>query len=121
MRGTSIAVHVRSGVYTGETYPEWVASTCQVPKLDASATVEDGWCNVAVVNIDAEKDLESEFKGVREGSEVQVYRIGGEGTALGDVNLAGKEMVGIREGRWDGRGGRFVFERHSFTLLRWKI
>jgi alpha-N-arabinofuranosidase len=121
MRGTSVAVHVRAGTYTGETYPEWVQSTCTVPKLDVSAAVEDGWMNVAVVNVDEEKNFETEFTGVADGSDVFVYKLGGEGSSLTDVNIGTKETISIKESKWDGKGGKFVFEKHSFTLLRWKI
>jgi alpha-L-arabinofuranosidase len=122
MRGTSVAVHVRSGVYRGETYPEWVASTCVVPKLDVSASVENGWINVAVVNVDEDKHLEAEFPSVKSGTEVFVYKVGGEGCQLTDTNWGvDMEMISIQESKVNGIDGKFVFEKHSFTLLRWKI
>lgn len=121
MRGKAVACHVRAGVYKGETSPEWVETTVTIPKLDVSAAVEDGWMNVAVVNVDEEKSLETEFNGLGDGKDVFVYKLGGEKFNVGDTNMGGKEVIGIQESKWDGKGGRFVFEKLSFTLLRWKI
>jgi alpha-N-arabinofuranosidase len=121
MRGQAVACHVRAGVYKGETYPEWVQSTMTIPKLDVSAAVEDGWMNVAVVNVDEEKSLDTEFSGIGEGKDVFVYKLGGEKFKVNDTNMLGTEVIGIQESKWDGKGGNFVFEKHSFTLLRWKI
>ena len=36
-----------------------------------------------------------------------------------DNNVEGSEKVFIRESKWVGKG-KFTFEKHSFTLLRWK-
>ncbi|RMJ19151.1 putative alpha-L-arabinofuranosidase C [Fusarium euwallaceae] len=121
MRGKSVAVHVRSGTYEGPTWPEWIESTCKVPNLDASAAIdEDGWMNVAVVNSDEEKTLSTKLDGIKVGTEVQVFTVGGETFCASDANSEGNERVRIRETTWTS-GESFRFERLSFTLLRWKL
>lgn len=124
MRGRSIAVHVRCGAYRGKTNPEWIETTCTVPKLDVSATVDGEWVTVAVVNVDEEHSFETELAGVAPaGGEIQVFKVGGEGHSLKDVNQEGKEIIKIEESTLKGQEQikKFVFERHSFTMLRWKI
>lgn len=125
MQGRSVAVHVRAGTYDGRTYPEWVQTTMTVPKIDVSAAVSgDGWINVAVVNVDKEKGFDTAFSAgldPAKGAEVFVYTVGGNGCSVEDLNLEGKEMVSIKESKWDGKGGKYTFEKHSFTLLRWKL
>ncbi|KAI8663894.1 Zn(2)-C6 fungal-type domain-containing protein [Fusarium keratoplasticum] len=121
MRGKSVAVHVRSGTYEGPTWPEWIQSTCVVPKLDASAAVDyDGWMNVAVVNSHEEQTLSTKIDGIKAGTEVQVFTVGGERYRASDVNSTDDERIGICETTWTS-GESFKFERLSFTLLRWKL
>ncbi|CZR54882.1 related to alpha-L-arabinofuranosidase 1 [Phialocephala subalpina] len=122
MRGKALATHVSAETYSGRTFPEWLASTRELPLLDVSAAVsDDGWVNLAVVNIDEERDLETSMpEGVGKNSEVQVYVVGGKENGIRDYNTQGSEKVSIRESRWNGRGAKFIFERRSFTLLRWK-
>jgi alpha-L-arabinofuranosidase len=124
MRGRSVAVHVRCAAYRGKTNPEWVQTTCDVPRLDVSAAVDGGWVTVAVVNVDAEHSFETELAGVAPADgEIQVFKVGGEGNTLKDVNEEGNEIVTIAESTLKGQEQikKFVFERHSFTMLRWKI
>jgi alpha-N-arabinofuranosidase len=83
-----------------------------------SAAVEDGWVNLAVVNLCAERGWETEIKGVPEGREVQVYLVTGEG--LGDVNTEEETSVEIKESTWVAEE-RFTFLKHSFTMLRWRL
>ena len=122
MRGKALATHVSAETYTGRTFPEWLASTRELPLLDVSAAVsDDGWVNLAVVNIDEERDLETNMPvGVGEKGEVQVHVVGGRENGIRDHNTQGSEKVSIRESSWDGRGAKFTFERRSFTLLRWE-
>lgn len=122
MRGKALATHVCAETYTGRTFPEWLASTRDLPLLDVSAALsEDGWVNLAVVNIDEERDLETDVptdSGAN--GEVQVYTVGGRQNGIRDNNTEENKKVSIHESTWDGKGGKFIFERRSFTLLRWK-
>jgi len=52
---------------------------------------------------------------------VQVFKVGGEGLGPWTTNTWEKrEEVGIRESVWKGEG-KYVFERCSLTLLRWRV
>lgn len=123
MHGKTVAVHVRTGSYKGKTNPEWIESTVVVPKLDVSAALDGEWLNLAVVNIDEEHSFATEIAGVAPPSgDVQVFKVGGEKFNLKDVNRQGEETIGIVESTIKGADvNKFVFERHSFTLLRWKL
>ncbi|KAL6412524.1 alpha-l-arabinofuranosidase [Ilyonectria robusta] len=121
MRGKSVSVHVRTEAYQGKTFPEWVESTCVVPKLDVSAAVDDGWTNVAVVNTDDTKSFATQFVGIEKGVEVQVFSMGGEEFVATDANSEEDEKITIRESTWIATGDVYTFERLSFTLLRWKL
>ncbi|KAJ4288914.1 hypothetical protein N0V90_011255 [Kalmusia sp. IMI 367209] len=117
VRGHSVAVNVRAPEYTGRTNPPWIRGTIETPLLDVSAAVsDDGWVNLAVANLSEDEDYEVDVQGVRKG-EVEVHSVGGWG--VGATNEAGKEVVGIEERKWDGEG-KYTFEKHTFTLLRWK-
>lgn len=116
MRGSSVAVGLRAGEYTGDTHPAWLRSAVNTPWLDVSAALsDDGWVNLAVVNIHEEKDFETEIRGAV--SQVEVHSVGG--SALDVVNTAEKQEVGITESKWDGKGA-FTFPKRSLTILRWK-
>jgi alpha-N-arabinofuranosidase len=118
MRGSSLAIHVRSVAYEGKTFPSWLASTMELPLLDVSAAFsDDGWMNLAVVNI---SETETMFTNLPERtSSVAVFVVGGKENHITDNNQAGAEKVFIRETTWNGKG-KFAFEKHSFTLLRWR-
>ncbi|KAH7134561.1 glycoside hydrolase superfamily [Dactylonectria estremocensis] len=121
MRGKSVAVHVRTGTYQGKTFPEWVETTCTVPKLDVSAVIDaDGWMNLAVVNSDETANLSTQLASIEKGVEVQVFTLGGEKFVATDANSPKDEKVGIRESTWAATGNVYTFERLSFTLMRWK-
>jgi alpha-N-arabinofuranosidase len=116
MRGWTIGSHVSSGTYEGETSPVWLRGAMQTPWLDVSATIgEDGFVNVAVVNINEEKDLESKVEGAT--GEVEVFTVTGADVSV--TNMKGKEEVAVVESTWSGEG-TYVFPKHSLTLLRWK-
>lgn len=116
MRGWTVASHVSCGTYDGETTPKWIRSAKDTPWLDVSATIgDDGFTNVAVVNIHDTKDLESRVEGAQ--GEVSVFTV--TATDLAVTNMNGKEEVAIQESSWNG-SGLYVFPRHSLTLLRWK-
>ncbi|KAF2228185.1 glycoside hydrolase superfamily [Elsinoe ampelina] len=116
MRGHTVAVSVRSEEYEGPTEPAWIRGTIETPFLDVSATVsEDGWVNLAVVNVHEEKGFETDLQGV--GAEVDVYTVTGSGPMV--TNTEEKQEVGIEETKWDGKGA-YTFPKHSVTLLRWK-
>jgi alpha-N-arabinofuranosidase len=118
MRGSSVAVNVRCGEYEGLTHPEWIRGAIETPWLDVSASLgDDGLVTLAVVNINEEKDFETELKGVKEGEKVTVAKITGSDVRV--VNVDGKQEVGVEETEWDGKG-KFVFAKHSLTMLRWK-
>jgi len=117
MRGRTLGVQC-CGTYGGRTNPTWLQSTKSVGWLDVSAAVEDGWVNLAVVNLCAERGWETEIKGVPEGREVQVYLVTGEG--LGDVNTEEETSMEVKESTWVAEE-RFTFLKHSFTMLRWRL
>jgi alpha-L-arabinofuranosidase len=119
MRGKSLATHVCSAAYEGKTFPAWLASTMELPLLDVSAALsEDGWMNLAVVNISETEAMSTTLPEVA--GPVKIFIVGGKGNHIRDNNQEGAENVAIRESCWDGYG-KFAFEEHSFTLLRWKL
>ncbi|KAI5928067.1 glycoside hydrolase superfamily [Camillea tinctor] len=118
MRGWTVASHVRSGTYDGETQPTWLQGTLGegAPLLDVSATVnDDGYVNLAVVNSSETDDFSVDVKGV--GKDVLVYTV--SGPQVGSINAEGKEEVSLSEKKWNGEG-TYTFAKHTFTLLRWK-
>lgn len=117
MRGHAIALNVRAPEYTGRTNPAWIRATVETPFLDCSAALgDDGFINLAVVNVSEDKDYEVSLEGLK-AENVEVFTVSGEGVQV--TNTEEDEKVGIKESAWDGKG-KFTFGRHSFTLLRWK-
>lgn len=118
MRGETIAVHVSSESYVGQTEPEWLQGALGpsgAPLLDVSASVnEEGVVSLVVVNVDEEKDFETDVLGVN--GEVAVYSV--TGPNIKAVNVEGKEEVSLTESKWDGKG-KYIFKKHSLVLLRW--
>lgn len=124
MRGSTVAVHLHSGVYDGPTRPEWVRGAMETPWLDVSAALDDdGFVTLAVVNISPDRDIETLVEGIvtthgEKGQKVAVYTVSGE--AVDVINPPGeKQYVSVQEGSWDGQGSH-VFPRHSLTMLRWR-
>jgi alpha-N-arabinofuranosidase len=118
MRGKSLATHVCSAAYEGKTFPTWLASTVELPLLDVSAALsDDGWMNLAVVNISETENVSTTLP--ERTAPVTVLVVGGKENHIRDNNQEGEEKVAIKESTWDGKG-KFTFEMHSFTLLRWK-
>lgn len=116
MRGWTISAHLASATYEGETSPKWVRGVKETPWLDVSAVLgEDGYVNVAVVNIHDEKAIETEIDGPA--GEVTVFTVTADNVAA--TNMKGKEEVVVVESTWNGQGP-YVFPKHSLTLLRWK-
>ncbi|KAI0131073.1 glycoside hydrolase family 51 protein [Daldinia grandis] len=119
MRGWTVATHVRSGAYEGETTPAWLQGTlgeAGAPWLDVSAALgDDGYVNLAVVNISETEDFAVQIKGV--GADVSVYTV--SGSQVSSTNREGKEEVSLSEGKWNGQG-KYTFVKHTFTLLRWR-
>lgn len=65
MRGWTVAAHVSCGVYEGETAPKWLRGAVEAPWLDVSATLwEDGFANLAVVNVHESRNFEARVEGV---------------------------------------------------------
>jgi alpha-N-arabinofuranosidase len=119
MRGKALSTHVCSAAYTGTTFPEWLQDTMDTPLLDVSAALsEDGYLNLAVVNISETKAMETAVPTPT--GQVTVFTVGGKANQIRDNNVEGNEKVSIRESTWDGQG-KFTFEERSFTLLRWKL
>lgn len=123
MRGTMIGTHVRSDSYMGQTSPEWLQPTLEfgAPLLDVSAAVnDDGIASMVVVNISDSEDLETVLEGI--GGNVQVYEV--TGPNIRSKNVEGKEDVSLKEWEWDAgeqhRKVKFVFKKHSLTMMRWK-
>lgn len=116
MRGSTVASHVACGTYEGETSPKWLRGAVDTPWLDVSATLgDDGFANLAVVNIHEEKGFETTVEGIS--SKAQVFTVTGNDVKA--CNMKGQEEVGIQESSWDGKGS-YTFPKHSLTLLRWK-
>lgn len=116
MRGWTVAAHVSCGTYEGETAPRWVRSAKDIPWLDVSAAMgEDGYVNVAVVNIHDLRDFESKVEGIL--APANVFTVTAADVTA--TNMKGNEEVRVQESMWDGKGS-YVFPKHSFTLLRWK-
>ncbi|KAJ5113644.1 Arabinosidase C [Penicillium angulare] len=116
MRGSTVASHVACGTYEGETSPKWLRGAVDTPWLDVSATLgDDGFANLAVVNIHEEKSFETTVEGIS--SKAQVFTVTGNDVKA--CNMKGQEEVGIQESSWDGKGS-YTFPKHSLTLLRWK-
>lgn len=119
MRGWTVGVHVKGGAWVGETEPKWLEGVLGengASMLDVSATVnEEGVLSLSVVNISEDRDYEVEIGGV--GKEVTTYIITGKHLKV--INEEGKEEVGVKEGKWDGKG-RFTFVKSSLTMLRWE-
>lgn len=121
MRGKTIGVHVRAGMYEGRTKPEWLRKTDDTPWLDVSCALDDdGWVNLAVVNISEEREWETEILGVSgSGNEVHCFVVGGDCEGVAVTNFDGVQRVTVAEGKWDGEG-KYGLPKHSFSLLRWK-
>lgn len=118
VRGWTVAAHVSSGSYTGETSPAWLQGVLEdgAAWLDVSAVLDEkGVVNMVVVNISDSEDLETTLAGVS--GKVEVHTV--TGPDVDAANVEGQGEVGVTESEWDG-GGSFVFARHSMTLLRWK-
>lgn len=120
MRGTTIATHVSSDAYEGETEPAWMQAACDLPLLDVSAVVsDDGMVSMVVVNMHLTEATEVELSGVTAGpGAVQVYSVTSEKWDV--TNMAGKQEVGIEESSWDG-SGKYKFPAFSITMMRWKL
>lgn len=119
MKGHLIAAHVACEEYTGKVWKDFVRVTKDTPYLDVSATYDDetGYVNIAVVNMHKEQDMDVKLGGVA--GKVSVYEVTGP-----DVNvtnkMGGEQKVGIKESEVEVKDGRYVFPKHSFTLLRCK-
>ena len=118
IHGQTLAVNLRCPEWKGErTKPEWIRSTVKTPWLDVSATIDDeGWVNLAVVNISESESFETSLVGVPQ--QVDVFTVGADAENAQECNMTGGK-VSIVESSWDGVGP-YSFLRHSFTLLRWK-
>lgn len=118
MRGSTIATNVRSPEYEGPTEPNWIRGAIETPYLDVSAALDDnGYVNLAVVNVHETKNFSVDVNGIAPGAEVDVYTVTGESVSV--VNTGDKNPVGIAESKWDGKGP-YEFVKASVTLLRWK-
>lgn len=118
MRGTALGAHLRCGEYEGVTEPKWIRDIMQTPWLDVSCALgDDGFVNLAVVNIKEDVDVDVNLLGAGEG-DVQTFIVTGDNVSAKTVEK--EDSTGYREGRWSTKEGTFSFERHSFTLLRWK-
>lgn len=122
MRGSTISVHLHSGVYDGPTRPEWVRGTLETPWLDVSAAINgEGIVTLAVVNISASEDIATDIDGISfgngDGDGVDVYTVAGEGVEV--TNTRERQDVSVQKTKWDGRGS-YLFPKHSLSMLRWR-
>jgi alpha-N-arabinofuranosidase len=117
MRGHTVAVNVSCAEYEGQTHPPWIRGTIETPWLDVSAAISEcGWVSLAVVNIHDKEDINVQLQGISS-SDVEVYLILGRNPSV--VNTDSRQEVSILESKWNGKD-RFLFHKHSLTLLRWK-
>lgn len=117
MRGHTIATHVSSPVYDGETEPKWLQAAADIPWLDVSAAIDDdGWASLVVVNLHLEENFEVALDGVY--TTAKVYTVTGKKWDV--VNTAGEENVGVQEGEWKCEP-KYTFPKQSMTMLRWKV
>lgn len=117
MRGSTLAVHLRCGVYDGPTRPEWIRGTLDTPWLDVSAAIDDeGKITLAVVNISPDKDIEAQIDGISSLEVADVYTV--SAGALESTNVTSEGEVLVQGGTWTGES-RYSFPKHSLTMLRW--
>lgn len=127
MKGRKIDVVVAGeGQYIGSTKPGWLKDVKGARRgyLDVSACIDDTkdgepWCCIAVANLNAEEDLATNLVGGLDSvKDAEVYAVNGDRPDV--TNMDGEEKVKIVESTWRS-GESFVFKRHSFTLLRWRL
>ena len=120
MRGWTIATHSSCSSYTGETAPDWMRSAVETPWLDVSATIdENGWVSMMIVNLNLKESIDVQLDGLGGGEdEVIVYTVTAE--KWDAVNTAEKQMVEIKESKWQRSQSKFKFPNMSVTMLRWK-
>ncbi|KAL1862076.1 hypothetical protein Plec18167_001143 [Paecilomyces lecythidis] len=117
MRGWTIGAHVSCSTYEGPTSPEWVRFAKETPWLDVSASIgDDGYANAAIVNIRDDNDIDAKLEGPS--GLVSVFTI--SAGSVSATNMKGKQEVSIKESTWDATG-KYLFPRHSLTLLRWRV
>ena len=119
MRGWTIATHVSSEAYEGETEPKWIRAAVETPWLDVSATInEEGWVSLVVVNSNQTEGYEIELDGVQPSDgKVKTYLVAADSWDV--VNMDGAENVKIKEDDWDGKG-KVTFRPFSICMLRWR-
>jgi alpha-N-arabinofuranosidase len=118
MHSHTLAVNVRCPEYEGPTEPAWIRGTIETPWLDVSASLDDeGYVTVAVVNVSATEAFTTTIEGVIEGP-VEIFVVSGSDISV--TNSEETQNVGIEERKWDGKG-LFEFEKHSLTMLRWRV
>lgn len=117
MRGTTLNIHVQCGEYEGATSPEWIRGAVNTPWLDCSASISnEGVISLAVINVDAQRDFETEIEGIG-GASIDVYTV--TGSDVNATNTEAQASVGIAGTSWDGKGP-YRFPKHSLTMLRWE-
>ncbi|KAK6340806.1 hypothetical protein TWF696_009124 [Orbilia brochopaga] len=119
MQGKTLGVHLACGAYKGRTAPDWIGTTVDVPWLDVSGALsDDGFMNLSVVNASEDDNILTHVS-IPQGTEVKIFNVGGSKFEVTDTNMNGKERIQIQEDRWTARG-KFIFEKRSYTLLRWR-
>lgn len=121
VKGHRVSFVVDCETYQGSTKPYWLKDACgtKMRWLDVSAcSTDDGYCVVCVINLHKERDIQTDFGGVPSATEVEVYTVTGENIDVN--NMDGDEKVQIKESKWKAEQ-KYVFPKHSFTMLRWEI
>ena len=118
MRGSLISIRLFCSTYEGETEPQWLRNTMETPWLDVSATTNLGMVSLVVVNLHPTKEssVTLNFLPIGEGM-IKVYTV--SASTWDATNTAEKEMVGMKESKWNGQG-QYRFPSKSITMLRWK-
>ncbi|KAK8220378.1 glycoside hydrolase superfamily [Phyllosticta capitalensis] len=121
MRGHAVPVNVRCAEYEGPTKPEWIRGTIETPWLDVSATVsEDGWLNLAVVNMHKEQGIDASTDGIVEGKTIHWTTVSEATDELNSSLDSGTTDVQVKEVQHLSTD-KLYFRKMSFNLLRWKL
>lgn len=114
MRGQALSVGVRCGEYQGVTKPDWIRGTIETPWLDVSAALgDDGVVSLAVVNIQEDKAIETQLKGIPAGAKVEVHLVSGKGVMEREAGVSTSEIT------WP-EDHSYKFPAASLTMLRYK-
>ncbi|KAK7515246.1 glycoside hydrolase superfamily [Phyllosticta citriasiana] len=121
MRGYTVPVALKCAEYEGPTKPEWIRGTIETPWLDVSAAVsDDGWVNLAVVNLHKEQDIDASTDGIVEGKTISWTTVSEALDEPGSSSDGSTTDVLVKEVQHLSTD-KLYFRKMSFNLLRWQI